>query len=81
MNESGRFLAWELPSTYPTLCYKEFHVPSQITVLPLELVSKLGSRDRKFRHCISIVEAYYQLSSRKVDAQNVINCAVVGQLS
>ena len=29
---------------------------------------------------VSIVEACYQLSSRKVDAQSVINWAVVGQL-
>jgi len=36
---------------------------------------------RKFRHGISIVEACYQLSSRKVDAQSVINWAIVGQLS
>jgi len=36
---------------------------------------------RKFRHGISIVEACYQLSSRKVDAQSVINWTVVGQLS
>ena len=35
----------------------------------------------KFRHGISIVETCYQLSSRKVDAQSVINWAVVGQLS
>ena len=41
----------------------------------------LNSGLRKFRHGISIVEAYYQLSSRKVDAQIVINWAVVGQLS
>jgi len=41
----------------------------------------LISRLRKFRHGISIVETCYQLSSRKVDAQSVINWAVVGQLS
>jgi len=34
----------------------------------------------KFRHSVSIVEACYQLSSRKVDAQGVINWTVVGQL-
>ena len=32
MNESGWFLAWELHSTYPTLCYKEIHVLSKIRV-------------------------------------------------
>jgi len=36
---------------------------------------------RQFRHGISIVETCYQLSSKKVDAQNVINWSVVGQLS
>ena len=30
----GWFLAWKLPSTYPTLCYKEIGVPSKIKVLP-----------------------------------------------
>ena len=33
MNESGWFLAWQLHSTYPTLCYKEIHVTSKIRVL------------------------------------------------
>ena len=41
----------------------------------------LNSGLRKFRCSISIVETYYQLSSRKVDAQSVINWAIVGQLS
>jgi len=41
----------------------------------------LNSGLRKFRHSISIVETCYQLSSRKVDAQSVINWTVVGQLS
>ena len=41
----------------------------------------LNSGLRKFRHGISIVETWYQLSSRKVNAQSVINWAVVGQLS
>ena len=40
----------------------------------------LNSWLRKFRHGISIVETCYQLSSRKVDAQSMINWAVVGQL-
>jgi len=43
----------------------------------------LNSGLRKCRHGIdlSIVETCYQLSSRKVDAQTVINWAVVDQLS
>jgi len=41
----------------------------------------LNSGLRKFRHGISIVETYYQLSSREVDAHSVINWAVIGQLS
>jgi len=36
---------------------------------------------KKFCHSISIVEASYQLSWRKVDAQSITNWAVVGQLS
>ena len=30
----GLVLAWELLSTYPTLCCKEIQVPSKIRVLP-----------------------------------------------
>jgi len=30
----GLVLAWELPSTYPTLRYKEIQVSSKIRVLP-----------------------------------------------
>ena len=41
----------------------------------------LNSGLKEFRHGILIVETCYQLSSRKVDAQSVINWAVVGQLS
>ena len=41
----------------------------------------LNSGLRKFRHGIPVVETCYQLSSRKVDAQCMINWAVVGQLS
>jgi len=41
----------------------------------------LNSGLEKFRHGISIVKTCYQLSSRKVDAQSVINWAVVRQLS
>jgi len=40
----------------------------------------LNSGLGKFRHGISIVEMCYQLSFRKVDAQSVINWAVVSQL-
>jgi len=80
MNESGWFLARQLPSTYPTVCYKEIQVPSKIRVLPSGTFSP-NSGLRKFRHSMSIVESCYQLSSRKVDAQNVINWTVVGQPS
>jgi len=34
MDESCWFLAWELPSTHPTLCSKEIQGPSKIRVLP-----------------------------------------------
>ena len=36
---------------------------------------------RKFRHGISIIEACYQLSLRKADAQSAINWTVVDQAS
>jgi len=80
LNESGWFLARELHSTYPTLCYKEIHVPLKIRVLPSGILLQTSGL-RKFRNGISIVEGCYQLSSRKVEAQSVINWAVVGQLS
>jgi len=39
---SNIFLAWMLPSTYPTLCYKEIHVSVKIKgILPLELCLRL----------------------------------------
>ena len=65
----GLFLAWELPSTYPTLGTSlwNFFAPN--------------SGLEKFHHDRSIVEMYYQLSSTKVDAQSVINWTVAGQLS
>jgi len=74
----GLVLAWELPSTYPTLCYKEIQVSSKIGYFRLELWTW-----KNFSNTISIVEACYryQLSSTKVDAQSVINWAVVSQLS
>ena len=78
INESSWFLAWELHSTYPTLCYTEIHVPSKIRVTSLWNFAP-NSGLRKFRHGISIVEACYQLSSRKMDAQRTQT--VVGQLS
>jgi len=34
LNELGWFLAWELPSAYPTLCCREILVPPKIRVLP-----------------------------------------------
>ena len=34
LNESDRFLAWELSSTYPTLCFKKIQVSTKIRVIP-----------------------------------------------
>jgi len=89
LNESSWFSACELPSTRPTFKYI---VLKRNSVRPISKNKgtslwnfALNSGLRKFRHGISIVEMYcYQLrllSSRKVDAQSVINWAVVGQLS
>ena len=44
-------LACRLPSTYPTLCFKEIWLLPKIRVLPLELCPKL----RKFHHGKSVV--------------------------
>jgi len=35
------FLAWELSSTYPTLCYKDIRVPLKIRVLPSDTLPEL----------------------------------------
>jgi len=72
------FLAWELPSTSTILCYKEIQVPSKISVRPFWYFARNSSL-KKFRRNISIAEACCQLSSRKLDAQSVINLVVVGQ--
>jgi len=73
------FLARDLPSTYHTR-YKENsgNFKNKGTTL-WNFAPKSGLR--KFRHSISIVEACYQLSSKKVDAQSVVNWTVVGQIS
>ena len=76
-----RFSARGHLSTSPALCFKEIQVSAKITVLDFLCNFLLNSEFRKFCHSISIVETCYQLISRKVDAQSVINWAVVGQLS
>jgi len=81
LNESGWFLACELPSTHALYTvFKGNLVISKNKGTSLRNFV-LNSGFRKFRHGILIVETCYQLSSRKVDAQSVINWAVVGQLS
>jgi len=40
MNESSWFLAWSLPSTYPTLRFKEIWVSQKIMVLPSGTLSQ-----------------------------------------
>jgi len=74
------FLARRLLSFGPTPCFKKIQVPTKIRALPSGIFF-LNSGLTKFRHGISIVEIHYQLSSRKVDAQGVMNWAVVGQPS
>ena len=67
LNVSSWFLAWELPSTCPTVYCKKIRPPSKITAR-ISLWNFIpNSGLRKFRHGISIVEACYRLSSRKVD--------------
>ena len=76
----GLVLAWELPSTYATLYYKEIRVPPKNKGSSLWNFAH-NSGLRKFRHRRSIVETCYQLSSRKVDSQSMMNWTVIGQLS
>jgi len=73
---SSWFLAWGLFSTSPTMCLRKFrHLQNKGTSL---WTFFLKSGLRKFHHGISIVECAINLASRKVDAQSVINLAVVG---
>ena len=71
-------LAYELPSTRPIHCVKrKFGYLQKKGTSLWNFVLNSG-----LRHGRSIVETCYQLSSRKVVAQSVINWwAVVGQLS
>jgi len=81
LDGSSLFLERGLLSTSPTLCFKEIQVSTKIRVLPsvtffvnsgLKKISPRPIVDR--RTC-------YQLISRKVDAQSVINWTVLCQLS
>ena len=65
-------LAQEFHSIYPTPCYKEIGIPFKNKGTSLWNFAP-NSGLRKFRHDESIVEMCYQLSSRKVDAQTMIN--------
>jgi len=69
-----------LLSTSPTLCFTQIQVSTKIRVLPSgTFFSKLWTLKIPPRHIDR--RTCYQLSSRKVDAQSVINWTVVGQLS
>ena len=84
LNESSWFLACEL---------RAFFHPSYTVLKGNSVISKnKGTSLWNFSQTpdlenfaavyrVSIVEACYQLGSRKVDAHSVINWAVVGQLS
>jgi len=48
MDESGWFLAWELPSTYPALCFKDIQLPSKTKVLPT--LATMNSSALEFRY-------------------------------
>ena len=61
------FLAWMLPSTYPTLCYKEIHVSVKIRAYShWNFVSDSGLR---VRHSTSVIATCCHISWIKVDAQ------------
>jgi len=87
MNESGCFLAWELHSTYPTLCYKETHVSLKIRVLPSRIL--LQTLDLEYfataypssKRVINIARERWTVCQSNLDMASFINWAVVGQLS
>jgi len=62
----GLFLAWELPSTYPTLCCKEIQASTEMRVLSCGTFPKLRSPDlSKFRHGMSIVVRAINLGRKR----------------
>jgi len=74
LNEPRWVLARELrPTVY---CVLRNFGYLQNKALPARICSKV----MKFRHGISIIEMWLQLSTRKVDGQRMINWTVVGQL-
>jgi len=75
-NQSGWFLAWELPLTYPTLSFKEIQVPSKRMALPSETLFQTLDLENFATACRSS-----KRGTTKVDAQSVINWTVVDQLS
>jgi len=67
-------LAWELPSTRVK---RKFGYLQKLGYFALELCPKLQTYNILLRY----IETCYRLSWRKMDAQSVINLAVVDQLS
>ena len=78
LNESSWFWEWEVPSNKTVL---ERNSGISRNKLLLSTVTSPQTPDGLILHRLSIVETCYQLSSRKVDAQSVINWTVGGQLS
>jgi len=80
MDESGWFLAWELPLTYPTVCRKEIQVSSKIRALPSRTLHQsadlenLAAAYRSSKRVTNLTRERWTLTS-------VINWTVVGQLS
>jgi len=58
----------------PTLCFKEIEVSTKIRLLPSGTLRKILPWHINRRMC-------YQLSSRKMNAQSMINWTIVSQLS
>jgi len=69
-------LARRLLSAYPTLRFQKIQVYTKRRALPCGNLSQTPEFE-SFSFGTSIVETCYQLSSRKADAQSVINWTVV----
>jgi len=80
LDGSSSFLAWRLLSTSPALCFNEIQVCTKIRVLPSGTFLWTLDLDISPRPVIDR-QTCYQLSSRKVDVDSVINWTVVCQLS
>jgi len=73
LDESSWFLAWRLPSTYPTLCYKEILLLLKIRVLPSRNLSETSDLENFATPSQSCCQPN-SLSSSTVEFIDIVSC-------